>query len=118
MLPRRITFPATPPAQLSSFHSDECSLLCFFFPSSPFKISNLRTLLSEQADGVPSVWRRSRSSLRQVLCCLLHTCKASVFMQLRTLSLNGKPIIPVFSICCARFERQRGWGVGSKLGTS
>src|ERR1700726_865608 len=110
MLSRRKTFPAPVPTQLSSLHSANCGLLFtlslegpLFFRPSPFKISHLQPLVPKTRGGVPSRPRPSRVGPSQVLYCLLHTCKPSIFMRLRTLLRNGKPITPVFSVACALF---------------
>src|SRR6266436_6579575 len=46
---------------------------------------------------------------RQLLCFLLHPCKPSNFMQLRTLLRNGVLLSPLHSIISALFLSPRGW---------
>src|SRR5438445_13311144 len=111
MLPRPPTFRAMPRTQLSSLHSADCSLLNLFSRSSLFEIRNLRfahrtcgePLLAKQ-EGWYAQYRAVVSPhLCQVVSCLLHTCKPSLFMGLQTLLRNGKPITPMVSAGCALF---------------
>src|SRR6266404_6381807 len=97
MLSRPVTFRAIPRAQLSSLHSADCSLLDHFSPRRSLKSATygLPTVLvagsfSETGGGYAQ-YRVASANLRQVLCCLLHTCKPSLFIGLQTLLRNGKP---------------------------
>src|SRR5216683_5287514 len=51
MLPRQITSSLRAPAELSSLHSSDCSLLVLSFRSSPFRISNLEPLFAKHPGG-------------------------------------------------------------------
>src|SRR5229473_750192 len=84
------------PASLSSLHSVNYSLF-----------------LQHTRGGVPPTSPPSRSAICQALCCLLHTSKPSIFMQLHTLLPGGCPLFPLFSLVSALFFIAIGAGTPS-----
>src|SRR4051812_45355515 len=103
MLWLEVTFAVPDAFALRALHSIACRLFSSFLALASRRISNLQPLFPTMVQwGFPKHWHISPAS-RQLLCCLLHRCKACVFMPFRTLLCNGELISPMFSVACALF---------------